>query len=348
MENLKLEFLRIPYLDKFDLNNNDIKFKNGLSVKKWINDNLDDIINSYDSLDKLIKKQYFTFLRFKEFEKYDGLEKFDELSFVPFEDDLLYNMSLWHEIENDKLVFYNKSYAKKYEIEKKEYEKLIEFFNDDIKKFDKKYKIYFSNSRLLKSSWFEKNKPFIFSSNMIVCVNIKKQYQDYCRKKNEEKTKIAKIAYKKKIEKKNEKNRKIEKKEKIKLEEPKKNNILYLRKLEFISIPFKEKFNEYSEIMFKDGSLCGRWYKKNKNKILNSNDGIDEIIKLQSYNYCLPYELKLIMFESLQDLNKFDKKNICYRFIDDKLMEEWFYENKNEILQDSKIIKKEYDRYLKK
>ena len=97
----KYEFYALKDLNKFN-RNNDLTFKDGSKIGKWLKENKRDILSSDALIDKHIKKQYENYLKFKRLELEflnAPIDKFSQYKCVKFMSGAI--MNFWWECNMD-------------------------------------------------------------------------------------------------------------------------------------------------------------------------------------------------------------------------------------------------------
>lgn len=265
------EFANINNLDKFSQNSH-ILFSNGISCYYWFLKNKKEIFDSNNTDCKLIKRQYDEYTK-KEEQRTKNLE-----------------------IRNFKKNRLNADIVSEFKSIK------------DIRKFDKDSNIFLSNG-MTTYEWFMANIQNILADDCGMYKEIKEQY--YSAKKTQKIIRKKKDKYyfykEERLHKFNEfsgielpskiisgvwflqnKESILNSDNPIDVEIAKqyhKYEMYYALVFEFYNKKDLLKFNEFSNVRFKSGSLMSDWWEVNKENILSSDFFLDELIKKQYEKY---------------------------------------------------------------
>lgn len=277
--------------------------------------------------------------RLAEFISDKNLNKFSYKDDVRFKDGA--KKYVWFIANKNKIILLNNEESKEV------FNQLIEFnslnkYNNNVSKnirmsFDQKLIAFEKETNLNKfkfadksvrfedgtvmGPWFSERKNKLFNMNTNVTNSIKKQFEEY--------------------------------------ESKRKFKFFNDRVEEFISIKNSEKFNiNKTDLRFIDGVIVSYWFQVNKNKILNSNDTLCNVIK-QEYEQFLNtrnenhekwFNDYVQEFEKEENVYKFDSNNKEIKFSNGVVMSSWFFNNKKSLLNSNSgytAIKKQYDEYKK-
>lgn len=212
--------------------------------------------------------------------------------------------------ERERVVRDNSMRATK--VKKKTFEEFLEI--EDLSKFEYGSDVTFKNG-MLACKWFIENQIYIKSSKDPICIEIVKQYN---------------------------------KKKKIDLI---KQRIIYKRrKKEFISISDVYKFEEKSDVVFKDGLNTGSWFNINKSEIFKYYDEDDAII-MRQYDEFIDFCNLRKEFINNDSKTKFDYTS-SDRFYSGAPTYIWWEYYKDRILksknEDDLILQKQFNESLEK